>query len=170
MNTFLDRLKQAMAEANKTKTDLWRACGISSGAVSQWFSKPTTQLKGKNLLCVARELGVSPEWLATGQGDKHKTDEADLPVNMDSESASIVITREQQHTLDLIESLDKEARDVLLKMVGVLARRPAERRKKNIGHDPERRLDWRTHSDEHDMSDYTYEESENQIQKRRKEK
>ena len=69
MNTFLDRLKEAMAKSNKTKTDLWKACEISSGAVSQWFSKPTTQLRGKNLLLVARELNVRPEWLVSGEGD-----------------------------------------------------------------------------------------------------
>ena len=73
----------------------------------------------------------------------------------------------QARALSLIGRLDEKTQQEFL---GLFEKLIPERRRKNAGHNPERRLDWRTYSDEHDMSDYTYEESENQIQKRRKEK
>jgi hypothetical protein len=124
MSTFLDRLKQAMSESGATKTDLWRACDISSGAVSQWFSKPTTQLKGKNLLCVARVLNVNPEWLATGEGNKKLEDEAvDQPGKQD---AGASLTSKQKRALELMNNLSNEDLKSWLRYGETMARADAQ--------------------------------------------
>lgn len=120
MSTFLDRLKQAMEKSGKTKTDLWDGCGLTSGAVSQWFSKPTTQLKGKNLLCVSRLLGVNPDWLATGAGEMH---EGVSPAIADEAEK---LSNEQKKLLRIAERLDKGSFDALLRIASLL---PADEKK-----------------------------------------
>lgn len=57
------------------------------------------------------------------------------------------LTKEQKQILSLMGSMDKDARDALLKMGNLLAKRPPGRRKKNIGHNPERRLASKTYGD-----------------------
>lgn len=80
MSTLKERLEEAIKETKITKTAIWKACGLSSGAVSQWFSGATQKIEGENLLNAARVLGVSPEWLATGRG-KMKPSGGELPSN-----------------------------------------------------------------------------------------
>lgn len=70
MSTLADRLKIALAESGKRKTDLWKACKITSGAVTQWFDGSVEQLESKNLLIVSDLLKVNSTWLATGKGRK----------------------------------------------------------------------------------------------------
>jgi len=77
MSTLKDRLEEAIKESKITKTAIWKACGLSSGAVSQWFSGATQRIEGENLLNAARVLSVNPEWLATGKGKMKK--EGDNP-------------------------------------------------------------------------------------------
>lgn len=73
MPTFTERLNEAFEESGLDKTDLWRACGVSSGAVTHWLNGQTKKLTGDNLLKAARALKVNPEWLATGLGKKKNT-------------------------------------------------------------------------------------------------
>lgn len=68
MNNLADRLAIALKRSGKKKTDIWRACGISSGAVTFWFNGETQEITGKNLAVTASLLNVSAEWLATGKG------------------------------------------------------------------------------------------------------
>lgn len=76
MNTLAERLKQALGLANAKQIDLARACGITKGAVSQWFTGAVTSLEGENLMRAATFLGVSPMWLATGAGKMQKDNDA----------------------------------------------------------------------------------------------
>jgi transcriptional regulator with XRE-family HTH domain len=74
MNTLAGRLKFIFEHKKRNneivnKTGLWKACKLSSGAVSQWFSGQTKELRGDNLLNASSYLGVNPDWLATGKGD-----------------------------------------------------------------------------------------------------
>lgn len=69
MNLLADRLKLALAKSGKRKTDLGKTCGITSGAITQWFDGTTKELTGKNLATAAKVLGVNPTWLATGVGE-----------------------------------------------------------------------------------------------------
>ena len=65
MSTLKERLEEALEDAKKldpkiSKTAIWKACGISSGAVSQWFSGGSQKIEGSNLLNAARVLNVKP--------------------------------------------------------------------------------------------------------------
>lgn len=88
MSTLKDRLEEALKESKITKTAIWKACGLSSGAVSQWFSGATQKIEGENLLNAARVLGVNPEWLASGKG-KMKPTSTELPPNSYKVEASL---------------------------------------------------------------------------------
>lgn len=72
MSTLKERLQEAMQDTKLNKTDLWKGCGLSSGAITHWFNGSTQTLEGKNLLNAARVLNVDPDWLATGKGRKRK--------------------------------------------------------------------------------------------------
>ena len=162
MSTFLDRLKLAMKKSGKTKTDLWRACEISSGAVSQWFSKPSTQLRGKNLLRVAQELGVNPEWLATGEGDMELT-------GNDNKAAANTV--EVEKLLSLMEKMDPAMQESWIKIGEILSSTPSGRRIKNTSHNPMQQLDGNTYDHGPDLGNtYDSPKEDEQSQKRSKKK
>lgn len=64
MTTFTDRLNQAMREADLSQADLHRKSGYTRAAISKWVNG---QSEPKDILKLARILGVSPEWLQTGK-------------------------------------------------------------------------------------------------------
>ena len=78
MKTLAERLTSALAERQAsaapgeriTKAGLARACGIKQPSVSDWFSGDTATIEGRNLVAAASYLCVSPEWLATGRGQR----------------------------------------------------------------------------------------------------
>lgn len=107
MNTLAERLKIALKESGKTKTDIWRACGISSGAVSFWFNGATQNLEGNNLLTTANLLGVNPEWLATGRGQMRSGEAREAP-------APELDPREQA-MLGLFQGLTQRQQDEMLR-------------------------------------------------------
>lgn len=69
MKTLQERLRLALRVSGLKQTDIAKACHVTKGAVNQWFTGATKALEGANLTNAARTLGVSPHWLATGQGD-----------------------------------------------------------------------------------------------------
>jgi transcriptional regulator with XRE-family HTH domain len=73
-NTLKDRLSVAMRDASVTAAELARACKIRPPSVSDWLSGETKSISGKNLLAASKRLGVTPEWLSTGQGPRDATD------------------------------------------------------------------------------------------------
>lgn len=79
MNSLADRLRLALRISGKTKTDIWKACGISSGAVTHWFNGSTQEITGTNLTNTASVLGVNAEWLATGKGLREASNIASAP-------------------------------------------------------------------------------------------
>lgn len=79
MSSLADRLKLALRASGKTKTDIWKACGISSGAVTHWFNGSTQEITGANLTNTASVLGVNAEWLATGRGLRELSNVASAP-------------------------------------------------------------------------------------------
>ena len=67
--TLQDRVKLALKVSGKSKTDLWKGCGVSSGTVTTWVKGPNQTISGVNLTNASKILGVSAEWLATGNGE-----------------------------------------------------------------------------------------------------
>ena len=88
MSTLADRLSQALAARQAaaaageriTKAGLARACGIKQPSVSDWFNGQTATIEGQNLIAAAAYLGVSPEWLATGKGQRRPREDSPLRV------------------------------------------------------------------------------------------
>ena len=68
-STLQDRIKLALEMSGRSKTDLWKGCGVSSGTVTAWFKGPNQTISGINLMNACKILGVNPEWLATGLGE-----------------------------------------------------------------------------------------------------
>jgi len=50
--------------------DVAKACGVKPQSVYQWINGDTKGPKPGNLIAAARALRTSPEWLATGHGQK----------------------------------------------------------------------------------------------------
>jgi SOS-response transcriptional repressor LexA len=76
MKTLQERLRRALSQAGLRQVDLVKACHVTKGAVNQWVSGTTKTLEGANLTHAAKALGVSPHWLATGEGKMSDTPES----------------------------------------------------------------------------------------------
>lgn len=76
MSSLKDRLHEAFREAPERvhrkvlKTHLWKAAGVSSGAVTQWFDGTVKSMAWEHAQAIAPELGVSAQWLYDGTGNK----------------------------------------------------------------------------------------------------
>lgn len=68
MSNFAERMKWAMNRAGLGQSELARRVGMRQSSISHLL-KPGTQGSGKTLQ-IARALGVNPDWLATGNGDR----------------------------------------------------------------------------------------------------
>ena len=64
-----ERLQQKLDETRVTQADIARATGVSTAAVSKWFSGDNTPKAG-SLKVIADLLGVTDEWLLTGKEPK----------------------------------------------------------------------------------------------------
>lgn len=63
-----DRIQEKLQEKGLRQADIARATGKSTVAVSKWLSGQNTP-KTESLVKIAKMLGVTPTWLATGQGE-----------------------------------------------------------------------------------------------------
>lgn len=97
----LERLNDRLAETGMKQADLVRAAKVSRAAVSGWVSGNTKSIQAVYLFPVARALGVNPEWLATGKGEK-------FPVHIaqQTQGAYIVQSINDKHKV-LMTAFDK---------------------------------------------------------------
>lgn len=83
MKTLAERLRYAM-EILPTKkikgVELARAVGVKPPSVSDWLSGKSKTMEGENLLKASKFLGVSPNWLASGNGSP--TDQGDIELEI----------------------------------------------------------------------------------------
>lgn len=105
MTTLNNRLLEAMQDANLTKTDLWKGCGLSSGAITHWFNGSTHTLKGESLLNASRVLKVNPSWLATGEGLKAPPEPH--PLDAYKETFNNLCDADREFALDILEALKR---------------------------------------------------------------
>jgi len=70
MNTLAERVKERMKVMGLTNAQLALACKVSQPTTFNWASGKTKNIKGAPLLLAAKALGVTPEWLSTGKGQK----------------------------------------------------------------------------------------------------
>lgn len=66
---YSDRLQAAMTHAKKSRQDLKREVGVSLQAIGQVINRQSKGFGIENNSKVARCLGVSSDWLATGDGN-----------------------------------------------------------------------------------------------------
>lgn len=74
MKDWAKRIKVLADKAGLTNSELGRACNptVKPNSVAQWFGEikdkaPTGDIKGSNLVDVARKLGVTAEFIMTGR-------------------------------------------------------------------------------------------------------
>lgn len=79
MNTLAERLKEAMEDAAVKQVDIARAAGIKPPSVADWLTGRTKNIRGANLVSVARFLNVSEAWLADGRLPKERELDSDWP-------------------------------------------------------------------------------------------
>lgn len=123
MKTLKERLSVAMRDASVTAADLARACKIRPPSVSDWISGETKSISGKNLLAASRCLGVTPEWLSTGQGPRDASEAAvtdtSQPVRLDPEIIQGVARAMQDTATELNVSLGiKETVELFAELYG----------------------------------------------------
>jgi transcriptional regulator with XRE-family HTH domain len=103
---------------------------ISRAAIALWEGGGSKTQKSENLLAAAQVLGLSPQWLLSGAGDKHQAYIAHSARDIGQaqpENHAPAITREQQQMLDLIGRMDKETGALFIKLFDRLV---PDRRKK----------------------------------------
>jgi transcriptional regulator with XRE-family HTH domain len=150
---------------------------ITRAAIAQWENGNSKTQKPENLFAAANVLGLAPQWVVNGSGKKYSSDELnptgsnqvnEIPAQYIGAGQSISLSKEQKRMLSVMSSIDKEGLAILLKMGSLLANRPAGRRRENVGHSPERRLDDQTYDHGPDLSQ-TYDlPQESEQSKRRK--
>ncbi|MGE8565211.1 MAG: helix-turn-helix domain-containing protein [Achromobacter sp.] len=79
MNSLAKRLKEAMEDARVKQVDIARAAGIKPPSVADWLTGRTKNIRGANLVSVARFLNVSEAWLADGKLPKERSLDSDWP-------------------------------------------------------------------------------------------
>ncbi|MCB2261437.1 MAG: helix-turn-helix domain-containing protein [Candidatus Thiosymbion ectosymbiont of Robbea hypermnestra] len=70
MNTLGSRVTDARDRAGFSQAELAKRVGVTPGAINKIESGETKGAKPETLAALARALGVSMEWLATGEEDR----------------------------------------------------------------------------------------------------
>jgi hypothetical protein len=93
---------------------------------------------------IEEKIGALPTWITTGRGEMTKGPQI-------TEGG---LTEEQKQVLTVMQGIKKEAREAWIRIGGYLSEQLPDRRTKDTGHNPERRLGDRRYSDGHDTSGY----------------
>ncbi|OLU22974.1 Repressor protein CI [Pseudomonas sp. PA15(2017)] len=64
---FKDRFRARLDELAISQTDLAKRVGVSKSTITFWLNG-TNKMKAENLMALAKALGCSARWLATGEG------------------------------------------------------------------------------------------------------
>ncbi|MDX7993080.1 helix-turn-helix domain-containing protein [Xenorhabdus littoralis] len=94
--TLADRLKEAMADKGLTQSALAEKAGMAQSMI--WKLLSGKAAKTGKLVDLAKALGVRPEWLSDGSGNKYQTDDVDFAVMHDNRYVPIKIYEEEQET------------------------------------------------------------------------
>jgi len=66
-----DRIKKERTRLGMSQADLAKKVNLSRNAISKIEMGASKNPSSRNLHPIARALGVDPEWLITGKGNKH---------------------------------------------------------------------------------------------------
>lgn len=89
----MSRVKERMTAMGLNNAQLAAACKVKPPTSFNWASGKTKNIKGEPLLLAAKTLGVTPEWLATGTGQKfpkgsYEADNPKVTVNAAEQSTA----------------------------------------------------------------------------------
>lgn len=97
MEYFIDRLEKVLKDKGISKTELAEKNGIRRPTISDW-KKNGAVPSGDVCLKIARYLGVSAEWLISGEETKDY-----IPAEEKKRLAMLrELTPEQRHTIDVL--------------------------------------------------------------------
>lgn len=80
MSTLSSRIQEIVAAGYK-KAAIARAAGKSAGAVTQWISGETKEIKADSAAGIQKVTGFNAVWIATGQGPKMADNKNISPAN-----------------------------------------------------------------------------------------
>jgi transcriptional regulator with XRE-family HTH domain len=78
-----DRITIARTKKGLSKTQFWKAMGISSATATNWENGKVTSIKGENLFKACALLGVTEQWLLHG-------DESHAEPELDAETLELI--------------------------------------------------------------------------------
>jgi transcriptional regulator with XRE-family HTH domain len=118
-----ERLKLAMSNAGVSQAALARACGVKQPSVYAWLSGKSKFLRGANLLCAARFLNVSEDWLATGTGEMKSDGKPYTPPITEEERALLALwgsltARQQQGFLEAMTAQKRDNDALMAELAG----------------------------------------------------
>ncbi|AKG19267.1 hypothetical protein AAX09_07645 [Moraxella bovoculi] len=102
-----ERIQQKLDDKGLRQADIARATGKSTAAVAKWLSGQNVP-KTDSLVKIAQLFGVTPNWLATGQGSmtadtQPQADKSDVIKDLKAQIAAIqsggILTDEQAHEI-----------------------------------------------------------------------
>lgn len=67
---FLHNLEKLMAEKNMNKSDLARACGLSTSTVNSWWNRSCENISLPTIMKIARYFNVTIEELVNAPAEK----------------------------------------------------------------------------------------------------
>ncbi|PHM60936.1 helix-turn-helix domain-containing protein [Xenorhabdus ishibashii] len=94
--TLADRLKEAMKERGLTQSALAKEADMAQSMIWKLISGKAA--KTGKLVDIAKVLGVRPEWLSDGSGDKYQMDDSDIAIMHYSHSMAVKIYDEENET------------------------------------------------------------------------
>ena len=100
MNTFPERLTYARELAQLNKSQLAAKVGISKAAIGALENGGAKAPRPENLFAIAKVLGCSAKWLATGQG---KIDQGEIQQQE--------VTPDEQEMLDMLRQMTPEEKN-----------------------------------------------------------
>ena len=105
-----------------TQSGMARACGISRASVNAWVSGKTESIDGKYLTTAASYLGVSPHWLATGEGAM-QADAGSAPVAI-APSQPPALSQALEVVVAALAKVPMDSRKAVADDMGLLAMAP----------------------------------------------
>lgn len=118
MSLLEQRINESRLERGMSASDLARAVGVTSAAVSRWEKGQVKNLRMEHLFTIARILDINPEWLATGRGHKkgHLLDQNGM-VREPSAPTYDHLNHEEQMLVDTYRRLSHNTRKNLKELI-----------------------------------------------------
>lgn len=112
MKTLAERLIWARERKGLTKTQVAAEAGVTSSSISHL--ETGLRKSSRNILQIARVLGVDPGWLNEGRGSPEPRAEAPRLAS-ESKMQLVYVTRQEQDLLTSFREADEVGQDFILK-------------------------------------------------------